>query len=134
LSVFKAIHLKPWRILHLAGHGTLESPADGPPMAGLVLDGGQRFSPIEARNMRVIPELVFLNCCHLGSTKSDADRNRHQERAREFRQLSQNLATEFTRLGSRAVVAAGSAADDQAAKTFAIALYDAMVVAAPSGE
>jgi tetratricopeptide (TPR) repeat protein len=118
-AVLTAIHEKPWRILHLAAHGVFEfRPDEGKPsVSGLVLDDGMFFTAAEADQLRYVPELVFINCCHLGQTRGDAPPKV------EFHKLAANLATQFIRMGARAVVAAGWAVDDAAAKTFATTFY-----------
>jgi pimeloyl-ACP methyl ester carboxylesterase/tetratricopeptide (TPR) repeat protein len=119
MAVLSAIHEKPWRILHLAAHGVFEfdAAAGKEPVSGLVLDNGMFFTAAEADQLRYVPELVFINCCHLGQTSGETS-----QRA-AFHKLAANLATQFIGMGVRAVVAAGWAVDDAAAKTFALALY-----------
>jgi pimeloyl-ACP methyl ester carboxylesterase len=123
MAVLTAIHRKPWRILHLAAHGVFEfSPdKDKPPVSGLVLDDGLFFTAAEADQMRYVPELVFINCCHLGQTRGDAAPRT------AFHKLAANLATQFITMGARAVVAAGWEVNDAAAKTFAGSFYRAML-------
>ena len=53
---------RPWRIVHIAGHGRLGERGNP---GGVVLSKGTFLGPDEIRNMRVVPELVFVNCCHL---------------------------------------------------------------------
>ena len=48
-------------IVHVAGHG-----APGPD-GGVVLSGGTYLGATEVKAMRTVPELVFLNCCHLAA-------------------------------------------------------------------
>jgi triacylglycerol esterase/lipase EstA (alpha/beta hydrolase family) len=122
-AVLTAMHERPWRILHVAAHGVFEhDPGDGrPPVTGLVLDDGLFFTAAEADQLRHVPELVFVNCCHLGQTRGDT---RPQA---AFHKLAANLATQFISMGARAVIAAGWAVDDAAAKTFATAFYRAML-------
>ena len=43
---------------------------DGKP-GGVVLSNGTFLGPDEIRNMRTVPELVFVNCCHLGSADAE---------------------------------------------------------------
>ena len=119
LSVLSAVHEKPWRILHLAAHGVFEfDREDGKgPVSGLVLGDGLFFTAAEADQLRYVPELVFINCCHLGQTRGDSPPRV------AFHKLAANLATQFIKMGARAVVAAGWAVDDAAAKTFATAFY-----------
>lgn len=121
MAVLTAIHEQQWRILHLAAHGVFEHDVRGKKVSGLVLDQELFFTADEADQMQYVPELVFINCCHLGQTRGDA---RDQVR---FHRLAANLATQFIRMGARAVVAAGWAVDDLAAKTFATTFYDRML-------
>jgi alpha-beta hydrolase superfamily lysophospholipase len=118
MAVLSALHEQPWRILHLAGHGVFEFQMQegSPKVSGLVLDNGLFFTAAEADQMRYVPEVVFINCCHLGQTRGDVP----------FHRLAANLATQFIEMGVRAVVAAGWAVDDAAAKTFSTTLYDEM--------
>ena len=67
-TVVNALFERPWRIVHIAGHGAL--PEKGKP-GGVVLSNGSFLGPDEIRNMRVVPELVFVNCCHLASGDPD---------------------------------------------------------------
>ena len=123
MAVLTAVHEKPWRILHLAAHGVFEfDREDGSePVSGLVLDEGLFFTAAEAEQLRYVPELVFINCCHLGQTRSDTSRHV------AFHKLAANLATQFIKMGARAVVAAGWEVDDAAAKTFATGFYRRML-------
>src|SRR4051812_32120093 len=123
MSVLTAVHERPWRILHLAAHGVFEfDTGDGrEPVSGLVLDDGVFFTAAEADQLRHVPELVFINCCHLGQTRGDASPRV------AFHKLAANLATQFITVGARAVVAAGWAVDDGAAKTFATEFYREML-------
>ncbi len=119
MAVVSALHDRPWRVLHLAAHGVFQFvPEPGAaPVSGLVLDGGIFLTPSEAQSMRHVPDLVFVNCCHLGQTSGDTG-------PQAFHRLAANLATEFIRMGARAVVAAGWAVNDAAARTFARTFYD----------
>ena len=63
-SVINALFEKPWRIVHIAGHGL--PAANGKP-GGVVLSNGTFLGPDEIRSMRVVPELVFVNCCIWGA-------------------------------------------------------------------
>ena len=61
--------------------------------------------------MRRVPDLVFINCCYLGLVEAPPGTPpTGQQRA--FPRLAANVATEFIRMGVRAVVAAGWAVDD----------------------
>ena len=65
--MINAVLERDWRIVHVAGHG--EAPErlgekDGNPR-GVVLSDGAYLGPREIECMRTVPELVFVNCCHL---------------------------------------------------------------------
>ena len=65
-TVVNALFEKPWRIVHIAGHGM---PGDNGKPGGVVLSNGTFLGPDEFRNMRTVPELVFVNCCHLAQRR-----------------------------------------------------------------
>jgi hypothetical protein len=71
-----------------------------------------------------VPELVFVNCCHLAAhdAKSTlADRPK----------FAAGVADALIRLGVRCVVAAGWAVDDEPAQIFAEAFYESLLAGAP---
>ncbi|MCJ7830474.1 MAG: CHAT domain-containing protein, partial [Desulfobacterales bacterium] len=139
-QVIHALCAKPYRVLHLAGHGVyryrpesdlvcracggqlppqMQPTPTSEPVTGMVIGDGVFLTPGEVHQMRRIPELVFINCCHLGQVEADA--------GGDFHHIAANLATEFINNGVRAVIAAGWAVDDAAADTFAISFYDALL-------
>jgi tetratricopeptide (TPR) repeat protein len=138
-TVVDALYADEYKVLHLAGHGAYEHPAVealqcdacGQSLTGRALEKQQQalglltgmivgddvvFSPKEVEQMRQVPELVFINCCHLGYIQEQP-----------FNKLAANVATAFIRMGVRAVIAAGWAVDDRAAVTFATAFYAEML-------
>lgn len=144
-----ALFADDYRIVHLAGHGVYEYPVSPPgemlpvlppdssqrlprethTVTGMVLGTNVFLTPAEVKQMRQVPELVFINCCHLGKISGGKDSDwsaRHK--------LAANLATEFICMGVRAVVAAGWAADDAAASTFAREFYTSLLGGRPFGE
>jgi CHAT domain-containing protein len=117
-AVVNALLAENWRIIHIAGHGALPQ-ADGGP-GGVVLSDGTFLGPQEIGAMRVVPELVFINCCHLGSFPTDAvlfDRVG----------FASGVARTLIDLGVRCVIAAGWAVDDAAASDFATTFYKALL-------
>ncbi len=128
-SVVRALLTHDARILHLAGHGIHD--ANDPRKSGLVLGGSPndpKDPPVlvtveEIAQMRTQPEVVFINCCHLGRIESNSP----------FPELASNLAAEFIRAGVKIVVAAGWAVDDRAAKTFSETFYEWMLGGADFG-
>jgi tetratricopeptide (TPR) repeat protein len=141
-ATLNALYARPYRILHLAGHGAFEyavygnddsdaGDGDGPArtITGMVLGKGIFLTPAEIEQMRFVPELVFINCCHLGEMTGEAPRT-----AVPYHKLAANVAAQFIRMGVRAVVAAGWAVDDRAASTFATKFYDCMLSGVAFGE
>lgn len=115
-QVFDALFHGRYRFMHLAGHGVVNDQATG--LTGMVLGPRTYLTSAQVNKLRHVPEFVFINCCHLGAMKNDA-----QPR---WGELAANLATQFIELGCKAVIAAGWAVDDSAAHTFAQAFYSAM--------
>ncbi|HSB80347.1 MAG TPA: CHAT domain-containing protein [Candidatus Methylomirabilis sp.] len=147
-AIVTSLHARAYRIVHLAGHGVHEEVLDdakklacdlcgqprpdkaGKKVSGMVIGDDIFLTPADVEQMRQVPELVFINCCHLGRTDSREPDTRRDDRHR----LAANVAAEFIRMGVKAVVAAGWAVDDGAAKTFAHKFYDAMLEGVPFGE
>jgi pimeloyl-ACP methyl ester carboxylesterase/tetratricopeptide (TPR) repeat protein len=134
-EVVVALFKRAYRIVHLAGHGVVDyevpltdaeqqratagRPIERQRVTGMVLGKGVFLTPAEIAQMRRVPELVFVNCCHLGEIKdveAAPTRDRHL--------LAANIATELIRIGVKAVVAAGWAVDDNAAELFARTFYE----------
>lgn len=135
--IIDKLHAKPWRVLHLAGHGEHEyeletsvaddaAPIELPDgglakrlpqrrtVSGMVIGNRTFLTPGDVEQMRYVPELVFVNCCHLGKTEN---------RTAHFNKLAANLGVQFIRMGVRAVVCAGWAVEDRAALVFAETFY-----------
>lgn len=141
-DVVDALHSDAWRILHLAGHGVHEFPipgemptersdGDAPEAAprllsGMVIGRGTILTPGDVEQMRHVPELVFVNCCHLGQTTGGT--------STPFHRLAANLGAQFVRMGVRAVVCAGWAVGDEAALTFAHTFYRHLLDGASFGD
>ena len=117
-DIVTALHDGGYRVLHLAGHGVhrMARPPSGETISGMVIGADRFLTPGDVRQMRVVPELVFINCCHLGRSEAP-------ERLNE---LAANLGVEFIEMGVRAVIAAGWAVEDAAATRFARVFYEAM--------
>lgn len=145
-EVMIALHGEAYQILHLAGHGvhrhrlasSLRAPCGACGQAlpereqdlvsGMIIGEAMVLTPADVEKMRRVPELVFLNCCHLARVDGK-DSDRHQA----FR-LAANLAVQFIEMGVRAVVAAGWAVNDLAALTFAETFYRLMTAGRRLGE
>lgn len=119
LNVLALLMNKPYRLLAIAAHGVNEiRHIDGEMRTGVVLSGGALITAAEIGQMEVVPELVFINCCHLGTISADAGYNR----------LAYSLSRELIEMGVRCIVAAGWAVDDEAACTFSETFFTEMVI------
>jgi tetratricopeptide (TPR) repeat protein len=126
--ILNALYANDYRILHLAGHGVYEFGDSGQKITGMVLGQSTFLTPVEINQMRVVPDLVFINCCYLGRIDEKSTALwRHRSN------LAANVATQLIRMGVRAVIAAGWAVNDQAAQTFATEFYHALFSGQPFG-
>ncbi len=149
-EVLQSLFKQPYRILHLAGHGVyqflrqdqIDCDACGQPLSaeslekthapaeritGMVIGNESFLTPVEVRQMRRVPELVFINCCHLGNIEAAPEHVRARAQHHDHHKIAANVATEFIRMGVRAVIAAGWAVDDAAASIFAKHFYQEML-------
>jgi hypothetical protein len=112
-QIFHALTF-PHRILHIAAHGTAD--VEGEP--GVVVGPGDaRLRARDIAELSTIPELVVLNCCHLGADPG----------------LAANLARAFMERGAQAVIAAAWTVSDGPAKAFADRLYSSLLGGATFG-
>ncbi|OQX00358.1 MAG: hypothetical protein BWK73_48645, partial [Thiothrix lacustris] len=134
-AILKALHTGDYRVLHLAGHGVYRYQPDknvDVRVSGMVLGDGIFLTPVEIGQMRKVPELAFINCCHLAQMdfmEADVQAALTQDRSK----LAASLAEELIRMGVRAIIAAGWAIDDNAAKVFAEQCYNALLQGHPFG-
>jgi hypothetical protein len=146
-AVLSSLYGHSYRILHIAAHGVYEfdpeeekptgteaATAGGPQprrptVTGVVLGSGAFLTPSEFEQLRVVPDLVFINCCHLGR---DGDFGRTIDV--KVSRLAANVAQQLIRMGVRAVVAAGWAVDDQAGVEFARRFYASMLAGQEFGQ
>ena len=119
-TVINALFERPWRIVHIAGHGA--PTGEGKP-GGVVLSNGSFLGPDEIRNMRTVPELVFVNCCHLASGDAAQLLQPNYDRAG----FASGVAGALIAIGVRCVIAAGWAVDDDAATIFAETFYRSLL-------
>ena len=144
-AVVQELFRRPYRILHLAGHGVVDlqlplteaeqtracagEQVKPRRVTGMVLGGGVFLTPTEIGQMRQVPEVVFLNCCHLGRIGEEQPTltgKRHL--------LAANVAEELIRIGVKVVVAAGWAVDDGAAALFAKVFYEQLLSGTSFGQ
>lgn len=118
MEVINRLYKFPYRIVHIAGHGMFDERVDGTARSGVVLSDGLLISAAEIEAMEVVPDLVFLNCCHLGK----------MERAPvAFNKLAYSVGRQLIDIGVRAVVVAGWAVEDAPASLFAETFYEKLL-------
>ncbi len=118
-DVINKLYQHPYRILHIAAHGVFEARmANGSLRSGVVLSDGLLLTAAEIDAMETVPEIAFLNCCHLGQV----DRG-----PIAFNRLAYSVARELIEIGVRAVIVAGWAVHDLAARLFAETFYARLI-------
>ena len=118
-EVLAALYREPYRLLHISGHGIYnQRHRDGRVRSGVVLSGGLLITAAEIDAMETVPELVFLNCCHLGQVDAGRDGNR----------LAASIARELIEIGVRCIVVAGWAVKDSSARHFGQAFYEQLLL------
>jgi len=110
---------KDYSIIHLAGHGVFNEKY--PNQSGMVIGEKLFLSVFQIQQLPVVPELVFVNCCHLGAVNPD-----HEEFYRDRYKLAANIGTQLISIGVKAVIAAGWVVNDEAALDFAKKFYQHM--------
>ena len=125
LTIVSALLSQEYRVMHLAGHGNFDP--DKPQESGMKIGPDQWLTPDILDGMLAVPDLVFVNCCHLGTVLGAKE-------GTPSPQLAASFAVKLMNLGARAVIAAGWAVDDRAARTFADRFYEDMLAGKPFGE
>ncbi|HVL75561.1 MAG TPA: CHAT domain-containing protein [Noviherbaspirillum sp.] len=116
---------RDWRVIHIAGHGE-PADQDGDPR-GVVLSSGIYLGPREIRNMRQVPQLVFINCCHSAAAHASDLLASPQPSTYGRAGFAANIAKSLIKIGVRCVVAAGWIVEDRAAREFATTFYKALL-------
>src|SRR5205814_3235941 len=108
----------PYRSVHVAGHGMFDEGLDDASRSGVVLSDGLLITAAEIDAMEIVPDLVFLNCCHLGKLERSPV---------AFNKLAYSVARQLIDIGVRAVVVAGWAVEDAPASLFAEVFYEKLL-------
>jgi CHAT domain-containing protein len=117
--VINRLYRQPYRIVHIAGHGVVDEPGtDGQTRTGVVLSDGLLITAAEIDAMENVPDLVFLNCCHLARVDAEPV---------AYNKLASSIARELIAIGVRAVVVAGWAVEDAPASLFAETFYERLL-------
>ncbi|MBB3179225.1 CHAT domain-containing protein [Variovorax sp. Sphag1AA] len=124
-DVLAKLYRKPYRILHISAHGVFDQKhVDGLRRSGVVLSGGLLITAAEIEAMESVPELVFLNCCHLGQIDPGGAAG---PTVRDGNKLAGSVARELMAIGVRCVVVAGWAVDDKLAQQFGEVFYQSLL-------
>ena len=83
----------------------------------MVLSDGLFITAAEIDAMEVVPDVVFLNCCHLGTV----------DVGRAGNKLAASIARQLIEIGVRCVVVAGWAVDDEGARRFGETFYECLL-------
>lgn len=125
-TVIGTLLSRPWRIVHISGHGEaptgLEVNGALPPGThggGVVLSGNHHLGPAEIAAMRVVPELVFVNCCSL----SQFDSGQALREGFDPSEFAAVVADALIAKGVRCVIACGWPVNDGPAADFARSFY-----------
>ncbi|MDQ5896511.1 MAG: hypothetical protein QG612_597 [Pseudomonadota bacterium] len=110
-QVLRQLYGQPLHIVHISAHGLSEEGPGG--RTGVVLSSGLMLTAIEIGAMDPVPELVFLNCCHLG----------HIDGRISLPQRAASLAQTLIDSGVRCVIAAGWSVSDTGAALFGTTFY-----------
>ena len=129
-TVIGTLLSRPWRIVHISGHGEEPTPRapDGslPPGGhdgGVVLSGQHHLGPTEIAAMRVVPELVFVNCCSL----SQFDSGQALRAGFDPSAFAAVVADALIAKGVRCVIACGWPVNDGPAADFARIFYSRLL-------
>lgn len=106
------------QVLHIASHGIYTEGR--PDETGAILSSDCLLTADTVRQLRFVPDVVFLNCCSLGRTGMN--------------RLAAGLAREFMAIGVRALVAAAWPIDDAAASAFAETFYTELIAGRTLGD
>ena len=119
LAVIGALFERPYRLLHLTGHGFLG------PGGGVVLSGaGTGLGANEIQSVRTVPELVFVNTCHQAANPPGGIATTV---AYDRAAFAASCAEDLLLIGVRCVVCAGWAVEAGPAVVFATAFYAALL-------
>lgn len=118
-EIIRNLFCQDYSIIHLAGHG-IYNP-DSPKESGMVIGNNQFLTVFQIEQLPIVPDLVFVNCCHLGFANSKDERF-YKDRYK----LAANIGTELIKIGVKAVIASGWAVNDAAALEFAERFYEEM--------
>jgi len=119
-GVITELYPKPYKILHIAAHGVLKDKTTG--QTGVVLGEGIILTPSDFEQLRKVPELVFINCCSLGTINKE-----EEARLQRKYKVAAGIGTQLIEMGVKAVIVAGWEVSDDAALNFSYRFYEQML-------
>lgn len=119
VPILNALFRHEYRIVHIAGHGHFDEK--DPSRSGVIIGKDVYLGALEIAKMRTTPDVVFLNCCHLGAMQLPYRGTPRTDR------LASSISRQLIENGVRAVIAAGWAVEDKAAHRFATTIYDELL-------
>jgi hypothetical protein len=123
--IVNALYRHEYRIIHIAAHGAFNP--DDPSHSGILIGPNKFLTATTINSMPVIPELVFLNCCHSGRVATLGATGLQGVHSASANRLAASVARSLLLIGVRAVVAAGWAVDDGDAEAFATTFYSRLL-------
>ncbi len=124
-DIVNALFAADYRLVHIAAHGYYDSL--NLVKSGVVIGDGRFLTTLEFSAMSTVPDLVFLNCCHLGRFDDAEPEKRRAGAWGNFHHLAASVSRQLIGNGVRGIVAAGWAVNDEAAKDFAGEFYRQML-------
>ncbi|MEM6966411.1 MAG: CHAT domain-containing protein, partial [Bacteroidota bacterium] len=118
-EIFKKLY-DEYKIIHIASHGVIDYGEDK--KTGILLSNNIVLTAAEIDQISSTPELVFINSCYMGQVNPEQEAH-----FRSKYKLAANIGVQFIENGVKAVVVAGWAVNDAAAKRFAQVFYEAML-------
>ncbi|MGC3944722.1 MAG: CHAT domain-containing protein [Chryseolinea sp.] len=118
-QIIESLFSADYKIIHLAGHGVYDP--ERPERSGMVIGNNVFLTTGEIAQLSSVPELVFVNCCHLGKVDG-GDERYYQNRNK----LAASIGVQLIQNGVKAVIAAGWAVDDAMALKFTEVFYKSM--------
>jgi len=118
-NIMMELFSKHYMMMHFAGHGIYDPENNN---IGIAIGSGICIDPAMINQIGYVPEFVFINCCFSGVVNAKDDiysQNRYR--------LAANIGTQLIEMGVKAIVIAGWAVDDSAAKVFSETFYERML-------
>jgi hypothetical protein len=123
-AVVSSLFAEHYSLLHVAANGVYQlDQGPGRSITGIPLGSGAFLTAAELAQMRIAPEFVFLNACHLGLLNGKVE----GQLGVEHNRFAASIAGSFLQAGVKVFVAPGWVVDDRGARMFAEALYDGML-------